>query len=720
MGKDINRTIIQFLITMLSILFFVILVDIITDNILFPKLFIYTIKISFFASYFSIIYFYKNEFYYNLNKLTHLMKKNINLLFYVFAIITIFLCILNNYNFIKTTLLIQLFTSIIYLITPIYLLINYQKSSRVTKNNQFLKYFTFFTIFLTLLIFRANFFDNPFNSNFNPDKYTTYVPIAEEMIKHNNPFIFRNPAYTAFNENSSEQNFYTYWRLPILEWSIYITSPLLKFFSMELVVRLVLSFLGIILLSAIYNIINLIFDQTTAILSICIFSFTPIFHLITWITVLDLPALIFLFYSIYLYLKNNKFLSYIFLGIAISIKTNFIFIGIPLYFILLINKKFKIYNLLNLLIGALLPIISLNLIIKKIPSHPEKIILNILLIFLFISILFIYVKINSRYKNNIKLLIYKLPTSLLYILMFLIFVTPILFYYQDFFRIINDFLTDSTIAFNIDFYDILIQRIRMMSSELLTFTFIIGLIMISSLNKNNAKILWALLFSSIFFFFTASKSIRFAIYYNHIFVLTQLFFSGFLFYFLINNQKSNYKLKIIIISTLLFFSISNNLNNIKNIYKENFFLNQINEIADYINNNTDKNSKILIFSTKYNTLYLYTHKPYIFAGNISQDANEIKDIKEEIKKFGFVNTFKKYDIKYLIGNEDDLDFNKLLYLFSDEADFLFDRSNVILTKLDLQNIDNKQKIIYDKYRPDQYFKLVEIIGATKIYEITDN
>ncbi len=582
-------------------------------------------------------------------------------------------------------------------------------------------YFFFLLIVLNFIFYRLPFFTQPFNSQFNPDKYVTYVPIAQNMAKANNPFLFKNQAYASVLSLGNEQNFSCFWRLPLFDWGLALFFKAAGVLPIEALVRIYLTILGIIFLFLFFLFFQKLFTTPIAVLSAFFLSLTPLFHLLTWLTTLDLPALIFLFLALNFFIRGRRNLAYVLLGFSIITKLSFLIIGLSLFFVLALKEKRPFLALADFLLFASLPIIGWRLFIYYLPQFPQSIILKYLFVCLFFAFIFfayrLFNKVNFS-KLNLS------PKAEVWLFLGLAGWLAALFwfaYQDDILKLPALFLTDKKLLFDFQFYQILLKRFKQINLDFLYYSAPAAVLFWPFLPRRQRLYLRAFFFSSLLFFVLSSKSIRFAIYYNHIFVLTNiLLLAGWLYLFVYSVKiKKSFKAALIVLLLIIVFQTA--FGKIFVVYKPNFYLAPIAKISRFIKSKTAPTDKILAFSSKYKTAFLYSGRPVILVSDIISDQQVLTQLRKEINDYGFKQAMASHQIKFLLANKDDKDFSQLTYLFSpDLKPEMPLRTEKILEKLKpFQPAKNKRLEHFWLYRPDKYFSLAAEFAPTRIYAIKD-
>jgi hypothetical protein len=287
---------------------------------------------------------------------------------------------------------------------------------------------------------------------------------------------------------------------------------------------------------------------------------------------------------------------------------------------------------------------------------------------------------------------------------------------QEILNSVSQSLTDMALAFNLDFYRVLYSRIEFMNLGFVNLMYLIALPLVLLLDKRMRSIAIAFLFTSITYLFLASKAIRFAFYYHHIFVLTQLIFIGCIIY-LVTTRCRNITLlqmgALGLILCLAVFAPSADL-----AFKQDFSLGDTQNAAKYLKENLGTHEKVMIFSFKHSIVYLYSDRIPVLGTSLTKDPQELESVKQEIAEKGFYNFLMKNNITYLLGDERDIQFSKLSYLFvQDEVGDA--RTDIILQKMGEDQDRTEVKQAFREYRPDLFFEETDYRGRIQIYKVVN-
>jgi hypothetical protein len=368
--------------------------------------------------------------------------------------------------------------------------------------------------------------------------------------------------------------------------------------------------------------------------------------------------------------------------------------------------------------------LAFKFFIAPLPIIKESILLCIVYIFFFAAIIIgsIYsAKSFERIKWRMISAKYWLLTSSLALVssFFCIFLWK-----NNILNLLSNFISGTRLLLNIPFYSLLLSRVEFVNIPQISALTCIASIPIGMYILREKRIT-CLAVSAFVYLVMAGISIRYAYYYNHIFILLNISLIILFFFYLGKITDS------LLTRTILFFSIvlicvsafiSFDKNN-QTVFNRHPTLKNIEEITSYVNSNTKINDKLLVMETEYLTLYMYVPRTYIFISGVSnsQDYNYLDAVRSEIAEKGFYNTMKENNVRYLLTSNENEDFISLTYLFTPELKINNGtREHKILAGLgQIPLYDDVMKNFYNKYQPEQYFKLVGEIGPTYVYELTD-
>jgi hypothetical protein len=639
---------------------------------------------------------------------------------FLLIILHIFPNILGYKDLFTNILIILIFlSSILYLISNIDMLQSGPESKSI--KHKWVIPLILSGIILNTFILRFENFNETFNVRMNSDKYVSYVPQAEAIYDNKNFFFFKNPAYTKIHEDPSKQYFNEYWEPPFLQWWLSLFIPLKEFLSLEKVIHLAMLSLGSILLVNMFLFFRHISNTYFALIGTFIFSLTPLYGLLTSITTMDMISLIFFFVSIHLYNNNKKRLSTILLSLAVLNKLSFGIIGVAYFATIYIFEK-KIASLIGLFITLFTSLILFKIFIAPIPSIYSNIPLVIFNIVIFTIVLYLV----AKYSELADKLTVKVPDLRLSIGLFALTLSValiVLYVWKDnFVNLLPNFFSSGSLLISIPFYEILINRSNTMQSGVLIPILTAMSLLGSALIIRN-KVLLSFSIASMTYLIIAGLSIRFAYYYNHLFVILSIAITIHAIYLIYSKQTHVTQrvplfilLIIIIIVAQLEFKADN-----KYVFQKHPYLERVDPLIEFILENSKPNEKILTTQTEYITLYMYTRTPFIFITGVrnSPEHPDLNTLRESIVEKGFYASMIDNNIRYIITQNGD-DFKSLTYLFDKNIDTnASSRADRVLASIGQQKIETNTQIedVYAQVKPQNYFSLVKTSGSSAIYEI---
>lgn len=584
----------------------------------------------------------------------------------------------------------------------------------------------FLVVVLIFVSIRSPHINNAFGGLYNSSKVVSYVPIAQEMYKAKNPFLFSNPAYTALYEKTTDQRYESFWRLPVLEWTL---APWLAFENVlpfEITIRTYLTFVGVIFLALFFAFISKLFDKRMALLATFFMALTSFFHVITWVTTADFWAIIFIMLALNLHIRKKERWAYIAVGLAVIIKISFGIIGLGLFGFLALAGREKMKQLVTFGFLAAVPYIGLQIFIRRIPANPDHILENSLRILLFVLLLIGSVYLTKRYTKTVQELLHKKRVKFAIAIGIIVIAGAVVYFGQStFLKLAPKFLTDSELLFNPNLYKQLFSRIQFINLPILNFFFWPSIMILFFTKGIMRKYLLALASGSAVFMILASKSINFHWYYNHIFIITCItFIVGFIYLILYSIPKTKFRFAIYAGIFLLFVIIaipSYSTPDRINLYRVDALARNMKYMSEYILERSTPEEKHLRLSSTYTMFYLYTGQPFRSLNGL--EGEELEKIRRDIKEKGFYKAFTDLNFHYLVawqGEVDDDDLINILYLFTDEVEpQAYDRTEIILSRLEGRSLEykNKTQILYEKYDPQQYFEKEEIVDGITIFKI---
>ncbi len=566
-------------------------------------------------------------------------------------------------------------------------------------------------ILILFVSIRAPYMDNTFGGVVHSGKYASYLPSLVNMYEKHDPFLNQNPKYTSIFNNEPDYTFESFGVFPFFRWEFLPFMPLTKFISLELLVRSLLTTQGVILLSLVYLFFKKIFSKKIALIGILLLAFNQLFQLVTYITVMDLPALIFMFAALNLYLNKNKNLSYVFCGLSVLAKYSFALIICPaLMLLILFKKKDDIYNLAKLTLFSILPMFLFKILIDPIPSKTfiGGILRLLLVIFLMSTVYYSIKKKDKRFKG----LIDKINERVKYILILLLPIIAISFVRKYILSGLSNFLTNQYLIFNWEMYSEILQQIKELIPNPIYYVLPLGFI-ISLAAKKHWRISSSLFLAGLVYLTMAPGGIFPHIYYKHIFLILLILSFCYVLNLAVGILKDK-TIKITLLTIIIILLIIPSYFGAKNMLNKE--KNGTYEMSEYLQSVLDEKDKMITVGSDAQVFAIYNNTkvmPYTIRGR--------EVILKEIQENGFIKTMGKYNVRYYM-TAGKRDFKDILPWFDEKINFYCKTGmGSIQSKAEQRECISQDKLekIYEIYEPYQYFELEKNFGDFYLYRIKD-
>ncbi|MCQ1536895.1 glycosyltransferase family 39 protein [Methanosarcina sp. KYL-1] len=564
-------------------------------------------------------------------------------------------------------------------------------------------------VFTAFAAVRAPYMNYSFAGVAHCDKYATHLPNLINMYKYLNPFLNQNYSYISiFNGLDTYSRSLGYF--PFFEWTFLPFMPLSEFIPLEILIRNLLTILGILLLYLIYRFFNKLFTKKIALIGTLLLAFNPVFQLTTYVTVMDLPSLIFMFVALNLYLDKKENLAYLFCGLSVLMKYSFLLIIFPtLALLILFKEKSDLYSLAKLGFLSILPTLLFRILINPIPvTTPIEGIIRLLLMPFLIYVIYDLIK---KHDDKFRKAAENISKNIRYILIFLLPLILVFLIKDPITRLAADFLTDENLIFNWRVYLEIINMVKGDVPAVLFYVFPAGLVLSIFYKKARTETL-AFALSSAIYLIAASKAIYFHVYYKHVFIVVLILYSLYIL-LLIEKTRLNKISKNLVLFLVVLLLILPSYSDSKETL--NHDIPGTREMSGYLEKNLGENDVILRTQTTPRIFSLYNNAKvcgHAFYGD------EQATIKKSIKDTGFVETFSQCGVKYYLS-EGEGNFEEFTYLFVDEIEESPQvRTDVILSVIgqeEYYSVDMDE--YYNQYRPDQYFVLEKTIGNWYLYRL---
>ncbi|MFC7076793.1 glycosyltransferase family 39 protein [Haloarcula halophila] len=588
---------------------------------------------------------------------------------------------------------------------------DYENKERSLRNFVVYPAITVMAIMLIYLSIRIPLISKTFGGVVHSDKYVTYVPNAVNMFRAGDPFLNRNLAYIQASESSiSQQSFDTFGHFPLLTWMLAGLMVYRDAVGLEIVVRGMLTVWGLVALLINYLFVRKVLGIWTAALATLLLAVNQLFNLITYVTVLDLPAFFFLLISMYFYSVDRHQLCYVACGLSVLSKYSFILISpVVIATLILITKKYKISELLELSSAIGLLMIVQELFIARIPStsFPTDYLLvstpALVIIFQYYSF--------KKYRHFVETWEDGLSPQQTFALVCSIPGIALILTYPLISKFASGFLTTPKLLFHLPMYQEIIDDTGLLMPDFAFLFFPVGIIL-SIIFGKKSEYLIGILVACFVYLVVASKVIYFHEYYKMIFVYMAILTVAYSFDTLMrytHNRKGDINkmvvLILLVISTLIIVPISatNTTDKLDNEFQGTA------EMATYIDTNLQDNERRLLrthFRAKIMILYADISFPIGYGNEISPTGARDNLGKE----------FHKLDMYYYLSHGE-----PNLQVFMDLMDRTpgtqTTREDLILSQTGQRTADRQETGI-NKTMVDQHLELEKKIGAWRLYKIT--
>lgn len=585
-----------------------------------------------------------------------------------------------------------------------------------------------FSILAMFTIVKAPYFGVSFTGE-HTMKYNSHVEPAKYMYERNDPF-WMQQKYQANPITNPQGIFPTFSSPPFMEWGLLTTFYLFPHNTLELNTRLFTHSLGISILLLVYIFFGKWFSKRTALIICFLMAINPIINFLSFVTVLDSWAIIFAFTSLTFFtdfINTRKssalFFAGLFFGIGSVVKYSVFLWLFPITLLILVfNLKRKYLVIKSLGIMGFLSLTTFATHFTSIRNLPSDATLSLLkfLFWVFFSVgAFIFL---SNFDNKINLVCQKLLEKKLILfgtVLGAIIIAILFISFSGVMSLSNEFLTDSTIIFNIRMYEhMLNQQFKSYMTANVFYLGIVGFVTSFFLmrKRRRAIILLSFLLGSLAYWVLASKSIFFHNYYTGIIMVTFIIaivenLSALLYIF----KRKIYFYMLLLLFTLIILPGSIR-SNIERISRERD-IKALQSVANYIIEHT-KQDDFYFDDSFLLTLTFLTGRPRGFL-----PANDYT--RNLVEKDGFSSTLAKYSIRFFITEGEQPNFVSYANLFS--ADTLqttaYRRNDIILSRIDpnhnyYQDIELRKKIVEIKTLEEKFI-LEKEIGSFKIFSFVN-
>lgn len=547
----------------------------------------------------------------------------------------------------------------------------------------------------------------------NADKYVAHLPQLMNMYKNKNPFINQNYAYIPITETDTNYAFPQFGQFPFFAWSFLPFMPLSRLIPLEILIRSLCSLLGIVIIFLFYLLLEqLRIGKLISFLIITIFVFNPVFQLMTYLTVMDTPGIIFLLLALLFFQKGKEALAYFCGGLAVLMKYSFLLVLLPtLILLILLEKKDKFAQLAQLSILSFIPYFLFNLLIKNTPSVslPQA----YLRIALFFFLLYFTYLASSKIAAQLQKFPFKKTLPIQFLGLGILILGLFLVFSKKISGLGPEFLTDKFLIFNFLMYNKLFEQIKEMTNS--NFFLILAIsIPFSFLQSKRRNFTVSLLIGAVTYLILASKSIYFHVYYKHIFLLLFLISFGNILQFIAESRLPRLGVASLIVFATI-FCLSDNFHYLPHFFKANKEASSgIREVATYLREHTNKKDKIIGLPI----LGLYCDRAVLDPTDNSLVG--ILRFSSLIKEGEVCQIMQEVNVKYFVTTTPHSPDELSSFLFGKQKE-ISSRTERILTDLGQLSILEKINQVYSQaqnkteFTPEKVFKLEKVIENWYIY-----
>jgi hypothetical protein len=556
-------------------------------------------------------------------------------------------------------------------------------------------------------ILRWPYLGQPFGAVIHADKNIAHIPILLNMYETLNPFYQSNPGYVSVITNPTG-TFKNFWRFPIYEWLMLPFMPLSELISVETLTRGFLTAWGSILLIIIYRVFEKIFDSVLAFFGTLLLSVNEVFNLITYVTVMDLPALTFMFLSLYAYLNGNRNKSYFLCGITLLFKLSFVLI-LPTILGLLIlrEQKYEFLNISELGLLSLIPYIANKFTVSITPSyHP---LISVSLTILFICIILPAKILVDKYEIVAQRYLDSYSRNLRLSLIPILPLLAVVVLWDTIQMYAGMFLTDSTFILNWPVYDTLLLITSNRVPEAIYFLLPLG-ILSTVLYKKHRYLIFVFFFSAVCYNVIAIKGVYIHRYYKHISVIVIIIsFLSLLKFITEYTRASSYIKTYGILIIVLALTLSSGLMTTATLDKS---IEGTEAMSDYIESNNLQEQGIFLWTD-------YDARTFVIYNDVRQTRLKTVDtpqVRESVQQNGFGTAMNRYGVNYYISRGKG-NFGYFAQFYQPAKNDSSGREDYILQDAGIKSNSNYLEDNGESRNMTKYFELEHQVGDWYLYRI---
>jgi len=547
-------------------------------------------------------------------------------------------------------------------------------------------------------------------------------------MSQKNTMLWYQKKYVADPVHNPEGIFKEFGHLPLMEWGLFLTYKMFPGTSMELKTRIFTHSLGAMVLLYAYLFFCGYFPKSYNVLFIWFLALNPVFSFSSYVTVLDIIALLFMFMSlrqisVYFYRKDTTSLMWaaVWFGLGNAVKYPLFLWLAPISLLFMYygsdNKASFLKNYFIYIVTSLYVTFSTIYICNRLIFLPK-----VSFIFAFFTIILLvlisyYLKRKEGFVQHIFEFIWgnkKIFGMALGVSIGIGILLIRLFGLYDF---ADEFLTDSSLILNYRMYKYMLLFLfkNDMTRNLFWFGFF-GIVM-AFLARETAmrKVAIPFVFGSTVYWIIASKSIFIHIYYSLIIMITLTIGAAYVIHFILRNFKELTQ-KTVIFACLLSIILPPVLD-ATNGRMENYL--NVEKVVKFIDENT-RPDEFILFQGFLTPISIYTGRGFVMPAVLID--NQVMD---DIHTIGFANTMRKYKIKYFFTPNESpfyLDFAPMFAhtKLKEPSGQNFDRNILINNAIGVENPEISRNLkdaeeIEKKYNIPGKFVLAAQFGRFKFY-----
>ncbi len=516
-------------------------------------------------------------------------------------------------------------------------------------------------------------------------KYNTYVEPAVHMMERNDPFWFQQK-YAADPVANPEGMRRDINYFPLYEWGLFLTYKMLPFGTIEFKTRIFAHLIGVLMLLLAYAFFRFYMAKKLALILLSLIAINPIISLATYVTNLDILAIVFMFASFialnrYFRIRRFRdlFVSGLLLGTGISIKFSILIFVVPIGILLIWYQRRSrvefardafLYTALGGLVTVGIVVTVARLLRNPIQGTAVGLAFSAVLVAIYVLLKRRAEDLDGLVRNVFERKYLAGATVLI-----LLAVGALAYRMLEMGNYSDEFLTDRTLLWNHRLYE---YMLRHQFKSYLTVNvfwlsaggFMIWLLMRRSDVKN---LILSFGIGSAIFWIVASKSIFLHNYYTIIIMITFSMLSALFLYCVVMNL-SRASMKIIVLGT---FAVLIMPRGFEATAEQLGRYEDVSEVTRYVNSHTAEGDFVLFEGGALTSLSITTGR-----GLVYPTAMVCDQVREEIRKNGFAKTMEKYRVRFFLTSYDNPHFVDFAPLFKDTKikepgfnrnKFIFDR-----------------------------------------------